>query len=96
MGLMTAFINPVGPLAAGWIRDQTGSYEQAFTIFAFLFLAAIVMMLIATPPVLRAAPVRYTVRQRPAALGRAHRRVPCGSATAPQTRGRLSPSLRGC
>ena len=62
MGLMTAFINPVGPLAAGWIRDQTGSYEQAFTIFAFLFLAAIVMMLIATPPVLRTAPVRYTVR----------------------------------
>ncbi len=62
MGLMTAFINPVGPLAAGWIRDQTGSYEQAFTIFAFMFLAAIVMMVIATPPVLRAAPVRYTVR----------------------------------
>ncbi len=62
MGLMTAFINPIGPLAAGWIRDQTGSYEQAFTIFAFMFLAAIVMMLIATPPVLRAAPVRYSVR----------------------------------
>ena len=62
MGLMTAFINPVGPLAAAWIRDQTGSYEQAFTIFAFMFLAAVVMMLIATPPVLRAAPVRHTVR----------------------------------
>ena len=62
MGLMTAFINPVGPLAAAWIRDQTGSYEQAFTIFAFMFLAAVVMMLIATPPVLRAAPVRRTVR----------------------------------
>ncbi len=62
MGLMTAFINPVGPLAAAWIRDQTGSYEQAFTIFSFMFLAAIVMMLIATPPVLRAAPVRRTVR----------------------------------
>ena len=62
MGLMTAFINPVGPLAAAWIRDQTGSYEQAFTIFAFMFLAAIVMMLIASPPVLRAAPVRHTVR----------------------------------
>ena len=62
MGLMTAFINPVGPLAAAWIRDRTGSYEQAFTIFAFMFLAAIVMMLIATPPVLRSAPVRHTVR----------------------------------
>ncbi len=62
MGLMTAFINPVGPLAAAWIRDQTGSYEQAFTIFAFMFLAAIVMMLIATPPVLRSAPARSTVR----------------------------------
>ena len=62
MGLMTAFINPVGPLAAAWIRDQTGSYEQAFTIFSFMFLAAIVMMLIASPPVLRAAPVRHTVR----------------------------------
>ena len=62
MGLMTAFINPVGPFAAGWIRDRTGNYELAFTIFSFMFLAAIVMMLIATPPVLRAAPVRYTVR----------------------------------
>ena len=62
MGLITAFINPVGPLAAAWIRDRTGSYEQAFTIFAFMFLAAIVMMLIATPPVLRSAPVRHTVR----------------------------------
>ena len=62
MGLMTAFINPVGPLAAAWIRDETDSYELAFTIFAFMFLAAIVMMLIATPPVLRSAPVRRTVR----------------------------------
>lgn len=62
MGLMTAFINPVGPLTAAWIRDRTDSYELAFTIFAFMFLAAIVMMLIATPPVLRAAPVRSTVR----------------------------------
>ncbi len=62
MGLMTAFINPVGPLAAAWIRDQTGSYEQAFTIFSFMFLAAIVMMLIASPPVLRAAPARRTIR----------------------------------
>ena len=62
MGLMTAFINPVGPLAAAWIRDQTGSYEQAFTIFSFMFLAAIVMMLIASPPILRAAPARRTVR----------------------------------
>ena len=62
MGLMTAFVNPIGPVAAGWIRDQTGSYEQAFTIFSFLFLAAIVMMLLASPPVLRSAPVRHTVR----------------------------------
>ena len=62
MGLMTAFINPVGPLAAGWIRDQTESYELAFTIFAFMFLAAVVMILIASPPILRAAPVRSTVR----------------------------------
>ena len=57
MGLMTAFVNPVGPLAAGWIRDRTGSYEQAFTIFAFFFIAAVLMMLIASPPALRAAPV---------------------------------------
>ena len=62
MGLITAFINPVGPLAAAWIRDTTESYELAFTIFAFMFLGAIVMMLIASPPVLRAAPVRRTVR----------------------------------
>ena len=55
MGLMTAFINPVGPLAAGWIRDVSGDYEIAFTIFAGLFLAAAAMMLAARPPKLRAA-----------------------------------------
>ncbi len=50
MGLMTAFINPVGPLAAGWIRDARDSYELAFTVFAGLFLAAAAMMLVARPP----------------------------------------------
>lgn len=55
MGLMTAFINPVGPLAAGWIRDARDSYELAFLIFAGLFLAAAAMMLAARPPKLPAA-----------------------------------------
>lgn len=50
MGLFTAFINPVGPIAAGIIRDATGSYELAFIIFGGFFIAAALMMLLATPP----------------------------------------------
>ena len=50
MGLMTAFINPIGPLAAGAVRDITGSYQLAFTVFAFAFVAAAGMILIARPP----------------------------------------------
>ena len=50
MGLMTAFINPIGPLAAGAVRDVTNSYQLAFTVFAFAFVAAAGMILIARPP----------------------------------------------
>ncbi len=50
MGLFNAFINPVGPIAAGIIRDVTGSYELAFMIFGVAFLASALLMLIARPP----------------------------------------------
>ncbi len=50
MGLMTAFINPVGPLAAGVIRDVSGSYDVAFTVFAGAFILSALMMLVARPP----------------------------------------------
>ena len=50
MGLMTAFINPVGPLAAGAIKDISGSYNVAFTIFAGAFILSALMMLVARPP----------------------------------------------
>ena len=50
MGLMTAFINPVGPLAAGAIRDVSGSYNVAFTVFAALFILSAVMILAARAP----------------------------------------------
>ena len=50
MGLMTAFINPVGPLAAGAIRDVTGSYDLAFRIFAGAFILSAAMILVARAP----------------------------------------------
>ncbi len=50
MGLMTAFINPVGPLAAGAIRDISGSYNVAFTVFAGAFILSAAMILVARPP----------------------------------------------
>ncbi len=50
MGLMTAFINPVGPLAAGAIRDATGSYNAAFTVFAGAFILSAAMILAVRSP----------------------------------------------
>lgn len=50
MGLMTAFINPAGPLVAGLIRDVFGSYDVAFKIFAVTFVLAALMILVARPP----------------------------------------------
>ena len=50
MGLMTAFINPVGPLAAGAVRDVSGSYNVAFIVFAGLFILSAAMILAARAP----------------------------------------------
>lgn len=46
-----AFFGPVGPLMAGFIRDQTGNFDLAFTIFAGVFAVAFVAMALARPPV---------------------------------------------
>jgi OFA family oxalate/formate antiporter-like MFS transporter len=40
----------VSPVLAGWIFDSTGSYQLAWTIFAFITLPAIPLMLLARPP----------------------------------------------
>lgn len=40
----------IGPVAAGWIFDVTGSYEIAFILFAVLLGVAAVTMSMATPP----------------------------------------------
>jgi MFS family permease len=47
---ITAFIGPVGPTLAGVIRDATGTYDLAFTIFAGVFAVAFVAMFLARPP----------------------------------------------
>lgn len=48
---ITAFIGPVGPTLAAVIRDATGTYDLAFTIFAGVFAVAFVAMFLARPPV---------------------------------------------
>ena len=48
---ITAFIGPVGPTLAAVIRDSTGTYDLAFTIFAGVFAVAFVTMFLAKPPV---------------------------------------------
>jgi len=48
---ITAFIGPVGPTLAAVIRDTTGTYDLAFTIFAGVFAVALVTMFLAKPPV---------------------------------------------
>ena len=53
MGLITAFINPIGPLLAGAIKDYSGDYHIAFTIFGGTFLLSAIMILIARPPKIR-------------------------------------------
>ena len=40
----------ISPVLAGWIFDTTGSYQLAWTIFAFITLPAIPLMLLARPP----------------------------------------------
>ena len=42
--------NPLGPLLAGVIRDQRGSFDLAFSLFAVIFVVAFIAFLYATPP----------------------------------------------
>jgi sugar phosphate permease len=46
----TGFINPLGPLLAGWLRDTHGDYNMAFIIFIGVFVLMFVSMLLAVPP----------------------------------------------
>lgn len=43
-------ISPIGPVLAGFIRDQTGSYDIAFMIFAAVAVLMLVLMLGAKQP----------------------------------------------
>ena len=59
-GFSRAFHMPVGvmgPIAAGWIYDTTGSYMAAFYLFAILLAVSAVVVMMASPPSAR-APVR--------------------------------------
>jgi MFS family permease len=59
MGFMAMIImvgTIIGPLFAGYVWDITGSYYQAFIVFAGALVAAIGLVLWAKPPVKKAAP----------------------------------------
>lgn len=43
----------IGPIAAGWIYDSTGSYITAFFLFAILLGISAVIIILATPPRLK-------------------------------------------
>ena len=43
-------ISPVGPVLAGFIRDQTGSYDIAFMLFAVVAIIMIILMMGAKQP----------------------------------------------
>ena len=43
-------INPLGPVMAAFIYDETGSYEIAFGAFAALFGAVVIALVFASPP----------------------------------------------
>ncbi|MBW2623660.1 MAG: MFS transporter [Deltaproteobacteria bacterium] len=52
-GISRAFNMPVGflgPIAAGWIYDTTGSYMSAFVLFAILLFVSAFIMALAAPP----------------------------------------------
>ncbi len=40
----------LGPVYAGWVYDSTGDYLPALTLFAWMFVAAAVLMFLARPP----------------------------------------------
>ena len=46
---MMVLANPAGPLLAGLIRDATGSFDIAFTIFAGVFVVSFLSFLLAVP-----------------------------------------------
>lgn len=52
MGLvmLTITFGAVGPVAAGWVYDVTGSYDVAFLMFQGLFLPGVVLMRRLPPP----------------------------------------------
>ena len=43
-------VSPFGPVLAGWISDETGSYALAFALFAGVAAVMLVLMLFAAPP----------------------------------------------
>jgi hypothetical protein len=52
-GFSRALVMPIGflgPIAAGWIYDVTGSYITAFTLLAILLGAAALIISFTTPP----------------------------------------------
>ena len=57
---ITGGVSTIGPVAAGLIRDGTGSYTAAYLTFAGLFVLIILAMLWATPPQKRPAPAPST------------------------------------
>lgn len=52
MGLVMLSLSlaSLGPLIAGWVYDQRGSYDPAFVLFAILLVPAIVAMIWLPPP----------------------------------------------
>jgi MFS family permease len=43
-------ISPIGPVLAGFVRDETGSYSIAFIIFLGVATLMLLVMILATPP----------------------------------------------
>jgi MFS family permease len=57
MGAIRGFVTPAtqvvgaaSPVFAGWMWDRVGSYDLPFTVFAFAWIAAGLLMLLAHPP----------------------------------------------
>jgi MFS family permease len=55
MGVMSVFHNVglfIAPIFAGWVRDQTGSYNVVLLTFAPMFVASAIFFVLAHPPTL--------------------------------------------
>jgi nitrate/nitrite transporter NarK len=48
--MLSVPVGVVGPVLAGWIYDETGSYEIAFTLFAITLSMSVVLMCFVKPP----------------------------------------------